>query len=159
VEHRGVIYPGEHAAIVEPAVWDQVNTELRARRRDPVEARMPQNALLAGLLFCASCHRPMVATYTAKSGRRYRYYVCQAARQKGWATCPTKSVPAGVIEDSVLAQLRGMANRPGERFEIPIGPSAESTRCNLVRALVESIQYDGTTGAVSLAIKDRQHED
>jgi hypothetical protein len=33
-------------------------------------------------------------------------YVCQAARQNGRSSCPTKSVPARMIEDSVLDQLR-----------------------------------------------------
>src|ERR1700693_2713677 len=33
VEHRGEIYAGEHAAIVEPSVWQEVSAELRAGRR------------------------------------------------------------------------------------------------------------------------------
>jgi hypothetical protein len=33
VEHRGEIYAGEHAAIVDPSVWQEVNAELRAGRR------------------------------------------------------------------------------------------------------------------------------
>ena len=69
--------------------------ELRAGRRTATGAiRAPQNALLAGLLVCKSCQRPMVPTYTAKPGRRYRYYVCQTVRQNGWSSCPSKSVPA-----------------------------------------------------------------
>src|SRR5258707_4139938 len=102
VNHKGTIYPGEHAPIVEAALWEEVNAEIGTRRRqrsDVVRAR--QNALLAGLLFCAGCQRSMVATYTSKRDRRFRYYVCQSARQKGWASCPTKSVAAALIEDSV----------------------------------------------------------
>src|ERR1700681_768314 len=107
VEHRGVIYTGEHAPIVEPAVWEEVNAELRAGRRTRADVtRTKQKALLAGLLMCQSCKRPMIATYTAKRGRRYRYYVCQVARQNGWDSCPTKSVAAALIEESVVAQLR-----------------------------------------------------
>src|ERR1700674_5629925 len=107
VEHRGAIYTGEHAPIVEPAMWDEVNAELRAGQRTRADVtRTKQNALLAGLLMCQSCRRPMIATYTAKYGRRYRYYVCQAARQNGCDSCPTKSVAAALIEESVAAQLR-----------------------------------------------------
>ncbi len=107
VEHRGEVYAGEQASIVEPSVWQEVNAELRAGRRTGQGAiRAPQNALLTGLLHCRSCQRPMVPTYTAKPGRRYRYYVCRAARQNGWSSCPTKSVPARMIEDAVLDQLR-----------------------------------------------------
>ena len=57
----------------------------------PENAEAHANALLAGLLFCQSCQRPMIATYTANGGRRFRYYVCQAARQNGWDSCPTGS--------------------------------------------------------------------
>ncbi len=107
VEHRGTIYPGEHAPIVEASLWEELNAEIGARRRQRSDlVRTSQNALLTGLLFCKSCERPMIATYTAKGGRRFRYYVCQAARQNGWDSCPTKSVAAALIEDSVVAQLR-----------------------------------------------------
>jgi site-specific DNA recombinase len=67
---------------------------LRRQRSDLV--RTSQNALLAGLLFCKSCERPMIATDTAKGRRRFRYYVCRAARQNGWDSCSTKSVAAGI---------------------------------------------------------------
>ena len=33
VEHRGAIYTGEQASIVEPSMWQEVNTELRSGRR------------------------------------------------------------------------------------------------------------------------------
>ena len=82
VEHRGEMYGGEHARLVEPPLWQEVNTELRAARRtEPGATRTPQNALLAGLLLCQSCQRPMVPTYTARPGRRYRYYVHSAAER------------------------------------------------------------------------------
>jgi site-specific DNA recombinase len=155
VEHRDAMYAGEHAAIVEPAVWQEVNAELRAGRRTGEGAiRAPQNALLAGLLFCKSCRRPMIPTYTAKPGRRYRYYVCQAARQNGWSSCPTKSVPARMIEDSVLDQLRTALcdSQTREQLNVPEAhwQSLEQDPSELVRTLVKEVRYDGTTGAVSL---------
>jgi site-specific DNA recombinase len=87
VEHRRAIYAGEQPSIVEPAMWQEVNSELRAGGRAGTGAiRVPQNALLAGLLNCESCKKPMIPTYTAKPGRRYRCYVCRSARQNGWNT-------------------------------------------------------------------------
>src|SRR5580658_5513565 len=124
VEHRGAIYAGEQPSIVEPAMWQEVNTELRAGRRAGTAAtRVPQNALLAGLLSCKSCKKPMIPTYTAKPGRRYRYYVCKSARQHGWHACPTKSVPAGMIEDSVLDQLRAALHESGTREQLNVPES------------------------------------
>jgi site-specific DNA recombinase len=166
VEHRGEVYAGEHASIVEPSVWQEVNAELRAgRRTGPGAIRAPQNALLAGLLHCKSCQRPMVPTYTAKPGRRYRYYVCQAARQNGWSSCPTKSVPARMIEEAVLEQLRTAlcASETREQLHVPDAnwQTFEDGHFELVGALVKEVSYDGTTGAVSLNLmrNEASHED
>jgi len=166
VEHRGSIYTGEQPSIVAPSVWQQVNTQLRGSRRTGTEAtRVPQNALLAGLLLCKSCQRPMVPTYTAKPGRRYRYYICRSARQNGWSSCPTKSVPARMIEDSVLDQLRTALRDSGTRDQLNIPEaqweSLEQDRAALVRAVVKEVTYEGTTGAVSLNLIgcEDPHED
>ena len=84
VEHKGTIYPGEQAAIVDPELWEEINTDLRAARRSRnMAVRTKQDALLNGLLFCRSCDKPMVPTYTSKGERRYRYYVCRAPRLIG----------------------------------------------------------------------------
>ncbi len=161
VEHRGSMYPGEHPSIIEPSVWQGVNAELRAGRRTGIGAiRKPQNALLAGLLLCQSCQRPMVPTYTAKPGRRYRYYVCQTARQKGWSSCPTKSVPARMIEDSVLAQLQTALGSWETREQLDVSEgdwlSFEQDPSDLVRAVLKEVRYDGTTGAVTLQLKTQE---
>ncbi len=162
VEHRGSVYPGEQPAIVEIGVWEKIKAEFDADKRD--RANMPrtkQNALLAGLLFCTSCKRPMIATYTAKQGRRYRYYVCQGARQNGWDSCPTKSLPAAMIEDSVVTQLRVALSADATREQLEILENdwqlfEQGDPHRLVRAVVEEIGYDGATGAVSLKLGTSQ---
>jgi site-specific DNA recombinase len=158
VEHKGTIYPGEHAPVIDASGWEDVNAEIRThwhRRSGLVRTR--QNALLTGLLFCTSCERPMIATYTAKGGRRFRYYVCQAARQNGWNSCPTKSVAAALIEDSVVAQLRGALSSEETRQQLQITQTdwehfLEGEARGLVVGVVEQIGYDGRTGAVTLKL-------
>ena len=118
VVYRGVSYQGEHPAIVERALWETVNAGFheRCRTESPAAARCPQSALLSGLLYCQSCQRPMVATYAAKDRWRYRYYVCQGAQQKGWHSCPTKSVSARRIEDSLVSHLTAhLSTAPSSR--------------------------------------------
>jgi hypothetical protein len=62
----------------------------------------------------------MLPTYTAKPGRRYRYYVRKSPRQHGWGYCPAKSVPARMIEDSVLDQLRTTLCGSGTRAQLNV---------------------------------------
>jgi hypothetical protein len=85
----------------------------------------------------------MVATYTVKCGRRYRYYVCRTARKRGWDACSTKAVAANLIEESVLAQVRGMVPDVGEDI------------CSRVRTMVERVVFDGVTGRVALTLGTR----
>ena len=110
VSYKGTIYPGEHDAIVDAKVWKRVQELLRRNGRNGgKEVRNKYGALLKGLLYCVPCNTAMVHTYTAKkNGRRYRYYVCLNAQQRGWDACPTKSVNAHDLETFVVDHIRGL---------------------------------------------------
>jgi site-specific DNA recombinase len=159
VEYRGIVYQGEHLAIVEPRLWDEVNAGFIERQRLKSDSvRSEQKALLSGLLVCKSCERPMIATYSVKRGRRYRYYVCKAAQQNGWNSCPTKSVSATLIEDSVVAQLKSQPSLDQVRLALQIPDPQwqifqQGDAVGLVRAVVEKIHYEGTTGMVSVQLR------
>ena len=161
VEHKGTIYPGEQATIVEPVLWEGINAELRAARRGRSKVvRTRQQALLNGILFCRNCDRPMVPTYTSKGDRRYRYYVCRVAQEKGWDACPTRSIAARVMEDSVVRQLRSALEVDGTRDQLRVSDADwsafdEGDPGDLVRAVVQRVAYDGTSGAVSLELSHK----
>ncbi|MCK6481664.1 MAG: recombinase family protein [Planctomycetes bacterium] len=109
VSHKGTIYPGEHPAIVDPEVWRRAQELLRHNGQTGGRAvRNKHGALLKELLRCAPCDAAMGHAYTVKGGRRYRYYVCQKAQKRGWASCPTKSVPAAEVERFVIDRIRAI---------------------------------------------------
>jgi site-specific DNA recombinase len=159
VEYRETTYEGEHPAIVDAEVWEAVNGEFRERRRPKTDlVRTKQKALLTGLLFCKSCERPMVATYATKRGLRYRYYLCKEAQRNGWKSCPTKSVSASLIEDSVVAQLKSRLSENATRVALQIPDLTwqaflQGDCTGLVEAHIEKIRYDGSTGTVSVALR------
>src|SRR5205823_13743653 len=108
VRYKDEVHDGEHAAIVDPGVWQRVQALLQRNGRTggaPVRNRF--GALLKGLLRCVPCDCAMTPTHTTRDGtRRYRYYVCCGAQKRGWDTCPSKSVPAAQIEQLVVSQIR-----------------------------------------------------
>ena len=109
INYKGTVYPGEHEGIVAPELWQQVQDTLRHNGRSGgKEIRNKYGALLRGLLYCAPCGTAMVHSYTARKGKHYRYYVCLTAQQRGWASCPTKSLNAYEIEDAVVDYIRGL---------------------------------------------------
>ena len=107
IRHKGQVYRGEHAAVLEPGTWERVQSLITHRTGTPVgRSRNKHLALLSGLLYCESCAARMVYSYSGKNDRKYPYYVCLNAQRKGWAACAAKSLPARAIEESVLGQLR-----------------------------------------------------
>ena len=108
VRYKSEIHDGEHAAIVDPSVWQRVQAMLqRNGRSGGALVRNQFGALLKGLLRCAPCGCAMTPAHTTRKGtKRYRYYTCSGAQKKGWASCPSKSIPAGEIERFVVARIR-----------------------------------------------------
>ena len=152
IRHKGQTYPGQHAAILAPGVWERAQG-LIAQRAPVARGRLRNKhlALLGGLLHCESCAAPMVYSYSGKNGRRYPYYVCLNAQRKGWAVCPAKSLPARAIEESIVGQIReaqcGMLDAP-EWEHMDRGQQVE-----IIRAIVERIGYDGTARQVSIGFR------
>jgi len=109
VRYREETYEGQHEAIVDADLFENVQTTLKNNYRNGgSQTRNKYGALLKGLLHCSSCDCAMIHTYTSKGAKRYRYYVCMYAQKRGWHTCTSKSVPAQEMEQYVVDQIRGI---------------------------------------------------
>jgi site-specific DNA recombinase len=117
VRHKKELHDGEHAALIDPGVWQRVQVLLqRNGRNGGVLVRNQFGALLKGILRCTPCDCAMTPAHTTRNcTKRYRYYVCTAAQKRGWHTCPSKSVPAGEIERFVVGQIRRIGKDPALR--------------------------------------------
>jgi DNA invertase Pin-like site-specific DNA recombinase len=112
--YKGKHFAGEHEAILDRGLWDQVQAMLG---RDEPEKRARQNrpsrapALLKGLIFADDGYA-MTPGYTLKKGRSYRYYVNTRSMKVGKDACAVPRVPAGEIEAAVIAQVRKVLRAP-----------------------------------------------
>jgi site-specific DNA recombinase len=113
VEHEGEHYKGEHEAIIDERLWDEVQRTLTSglgrQRKQPTRET---NALLHKLIRCGHCGKAMTHSYTRRRGKLYRYYVCGTAAKLGYDACPIRTVPAGDIETAVLDHLRTILSSP-----------------------------------------------
>ncbi len=113
VLHQGRFYDGEHEAIIDLDVWERVQAILKRNGSNGgKDVRNRHGALLKGILRCGPCDAAMVHTFAKKKGRLYRYYVCTNAQKRGWASCPTKSVPAEEIERYIYERVRAIGRDP-----------------------------------------------
>jgi DNA invertase Pin-like site-specific DNA recombinase len=83
IRHKGAVHEGQHAPIVDQALFDKVQSTLDAKRRRHAELTAKREAApLVGRIFDA-IGEPMSPTVSrGKRGKRYRYYV-SASLQKG----------------------------------------------------------------------------
>jgi len=139
--HKGVAYPGEHAAIVSQALGDKVQSILRESPRvRGCRARAATPALLKGLLY-GPTGRAMSPTHTRKHGKLYRYYVCQAALKGEARPSPIRRVSSAAIEAAVIDQLRALLRSPEVVMATwrAAGPQIEALSEGAVREALERL--------------------
>ena len=113
IRHKDQTFPGEHEAIIDQTLWDEVQESLARNctaRGNTTRAKTP--SMLRGLIKCGHCGTAMGVTYSQKAKKRYRYYLCVRAGKNGYDTCPVKTVPAGDVEKAVLTELRRIFQAP-----------------------------------------------
>jgi site-specific DNA recombinase len=115
VRYKDEVHDGEHAAVVDPVVWQRVQALLeRNGRTGGAPVRNKFGALLKGIIRCVPCACAMTPTHSTRDGgnKRYRYYVCSSAQKLGWHTCQSKAIPAAQIEELVVKQIKTIGQDP-----------------------------------------------
>jgi DNA invertase Pin-like site-specific DNA recombinase len=135
VRHGKQRYTGQHQAIVEMVVWDQVNSALKKNSSPRTSDTNSQSAsLLAGKLFDQTGDR-LSPTHAVKGKKRYRYYtsrrliISKGDGTKGWR------LPAKVIENAVTEAVADfLGNQPRLIGALGATVSADSIASTLARA-------------------------
>ncbi len=115
VPHCGNWHPGQHKPIVDATTFDRVQNIREDNRRGAKAPRenKPHEYLLTGLARCPACDSALTsATTTNKAGTRYFYYRCVSTSKEATSTCPIGQLPAGPLEEAVLAVVRRAASDP-----------------------------------------------
>jgi site-specific DNA recombinase len=150
--HKGIAYPGEHAAIVEEQLWNAVQAKLSGDFLRQRRSRIESGALLGGLIFDRNGNR-MTPTYTARRGNRYRYYVSRALMQdRGRERGAVLRVGADDIELLVVEALARELSRDDLAADAGSGIWDTEIRA-IVRQSVERVVVHGEK--IQIALKMR----
>ena len=141
ITHKGATYPGQHEAIIDQALWDQVQAQfkanLQAERKRP---RATGQSALTGLLYDSEGNR-FTPSHANKKGRRYRYYVSQSViHGRGKGSRGPVRLPAEEIEALVWSQLKELLESPQRLLDLLSEPSASPGD---VQRLLKAIQQSG----------------
>ena len=120
INHRDKSYRGEHAPIIDPSLFEAVQTKLTENRQERRRRRQSSDALLIGKLF-DDRGNPMTPTYAIKKGVRYRYYVsCVLNQGRKEEAGSFPRVAAEAVERIVLDAIGALP--PVTQFELRPGP-------------------------------------
>ena len=118
VVHRDKSWPGEHEAIIERDLWDDVQAILAQNANGERQGATSRPSLLTGLLVDDEGGR-LSPSHAVKQGRRYRYYVSRhlivegrKPDRRGWR------IPAADLEHLVLARIHAWLSDPAAVSEV-----------------------------------------
>jgi site-specific DNA recombinase len=114
IRHKNVTYPGQHEAIIEPAMWQQVQELLNHKAAHPRGRTVNRSSgLLMGKLFDES-GEPLYSCWAKKGPRRYRYLVSKRlirgtakSDDLGWR------LPAERMEQAVMVGIQQILSDHG----------------------------------------------
>ncbi len=117
IRHRDKWYWGEHKGIVPQELWQKVQSQLESNLKRRSKRRSEcASSLLTGLI--EDVQGRLTPSFTARRGRRYRYYVSQTVIENpGEEHTGVTRVPAHEIETKVVERLVGFLKSDADMFE------------------------------------------
>lgn len=168
VLYNDKLYDGEHEAIIDEELFEKVRERIKYNGND---RKIRKNAKCAGLLSqllrCEACDCPMIHTYSVKDKvKKYRYYVCLKAQTLGYATCPTRSVNAQEMEDTVITHIPKIEIKDNALLDDKyrrIVPKVLSVwnalianeKHRILKLLFTSIDYNAEAGSLGMNLNEK----
>jgi hypothetical protein len=129
ITHKEASFPGQHDAILDRELWDQVQARFLENLQAPSrKLRVTRRSLLMGILYDQNGNR-FTPSHAIKNGKRYRYYVSQAVIRGVKKQSGPVRLPAEEIEQLVVTQLRLFLQSPQRLLDI---------LANVARGTIES---------------------
>ena len=136
--HKGLIYPGEHEAIVSRELWLEVNQKLKLSR-----TTRRQNArvetLLGGVLTCGQCGTTLKSSFTRRQGEKHVYYVCRAGKKQQPA-CPQRPVASWDLDRSLRERLQDAGRTLDDSSDL--------------KHVLRTVSYHSGTRCISVKLRD-----
>jgi site-specific DNA recombinase len=113
IEHLGVVYKGQHEAIIDRESFERAQKRLEDRKKnDEIYLNFSHRAsFLTGLCWCIHCQskKEVISASRNKDGFRPRYIGCREKKKKN---CPDKRIHIEIVENFVIKQIRNLTLDP-----------------------------------------------
>ena len=155
LNHKGRTFPGEHDAIIDPAIFEEAQRIQSSNRNHRADVWRASGAILMGRIYDDRGNR-MSPSFAVKNGVRYRYYTSSALAQGRKAEAGSvPRVPAPEVEAVVLAELTkrvaAMLQSP-DRTRLGPSPLVVGSDADLIAQFVDRIVIQ--PGSIDLHLLD-----
>ncbi len=119
--HNGKLGKHRYESIIPKTLYDKANASMKKKSPDNNGVKIKPNAdrhthLLKGILKCDDCGcsmTPVPSGKRDKDGNQYLYYVCtEVNHYKDAKTCKVRTLPARLIENTMIHYLRDLGQKP-----------------------------------------------
>jgi site-specific DNA recombinase len=148
ITHKGASYPGEHQAIIEEALFAEVQSTLAANSTERVSRHSRDPSPLTGLLFDADGER-LTPSHALKKGVRYRYYVSRHLTTGDKTKPRGMRLPALGIETLIRTRIEALLANPEELISIL---PAECDRAAIVSSAIRKAKDFASLPVVDLGL-------
>jgi DNA invertase Pin-like site-specific DNA recombinase len=152
ISHRSEAHPGQHEAIIDRDLWNQVHTKLASDNQGRKNSlKVKGVSLLAGLI-CDSDGNRFTPSHTVKNGKRYRYYVSQKVIKNPGVALPKPTptrIPAYDLEKLVLERLRSFLSNKRELVERFLVDNTNADSFRKINAAAQTLANRWSTQSVS----------
>jgi len=163
------VFNGEHEGIITEEVFNKAQEikEINKIKRHNLKT-IKNVALLKNLLWCKYCNKLMTPTYSSKTTKKYRYYLCINKNKFGYDFCKSRSVNANEIESEVIASLKKIIVKENlNQANIILSEIWDSLfsyeKRRLLNLIVDKIYFDGINKRIEInlnkkGLKELEHE-
>jgi len=136
IVHKDKSYPGEHEAIINEALWSEVQAILTENRADRMLGTAEKSvSLLTGMLFDARGER-MSPTHATKNNTRYRYYISRSLLA-GTVKHSGQRIPAASLEALVIGRVHNWLSDRATVLDIIQNHTSDATT---QKRLIDSLE-------------------
>jgi DNA invertase Pin-like site-specific DNA recombinase len=100
IRHKGRVHAGQHPPIIDPRLWDEVQTCLKGRGSAHRHHAIAVEHILTGRIR-DDAGQPMSPTHTSKGSKRYRYYVSGSLQQGRSSGASIRRIAASEVEAAI----------------------------------------------------------
>lgn len=153
IRHKDKTFPGTHAAIIDAALWDEVQTRLQqasARRRGTPNGQPGGTAPLLGKFQDETGDR-LTPSHTRRRGKRIDYYISNRLISGGRDPAGWR-LPAAGFEAAVAATIQGHLRSRAQHHDLLADADALSAAAasDRLTAALKAIKADGIASSAPL---------